>query len=122
MKKYTKGFTLLELLITIAIIGIITTVVMVSLTNTRRKGDDSAFKKEVSSKKSALILACDSGALVEGTDLAAAGQRGLGTINDQNCGTGGNGTFDVTIPVKANFGGNCTSAIVTEKDISFVGC
>ncbi len=44
MKNNQKGFTLLELLVVVAIIGLLATVVVVSLNSARGKGGDAGVK------------------------------------------------------------------------------
>jgi type IV pilus assembly protein PilE len=51
MKKYTKGFTLIELLVVIAIIGILSAIVLASLSTARNKGKDAAVESELSSMR-----------------------------------------------------------------------
>ena len=45
--KYSNGFTLLELLVVVAIIGLLTSIVLVSLSNSKNKGADAAVKSNL---------------------------------------------------------------------------
>lgn len=62
MKDRNKGFTLIELLVVVAIIGVLSSVVLASLSSARSKGNDSAIKANLSNiRAQAEILRDDNG-------------------------------------------------------------
>lgn len=52
MKTLQKGFTLIELLVVIAIIGILSSVVLASLSSARTRGGDAAVRSELAGMRS----------------------------------------------------------------------
>jgi prepilin-type N-terminal cleavage/methylation domain-containing protein len=66
--KNKKGFTLIELLIVIAIIGILASIVLVSLNSARTKARYASFEASVSSIKGVAVVCVDGG----GTPSTAA--------------------------------------------------
>jgi prepilin-type N-terminal cleavage/methylation domain-containing protein len=51
MKTLQKGFTLIELLVVIAIIGILSSIVLASLSSARTKGEDAAIQSTLSNMR-----------------------------------------------------------------------
>ncbi len=55
-KKFSRGFTLLELLVVIIIIGLIATIVIASVNSARAKGRDTKRITELDSMRDALSI------------------------------------------------------------------
>lgn len=143
MKKSIRnrvgGFTLLELLVVVAIIGILTAIVLISLNDARNKGADAGVKSNLSSARSQAEVfynantvspntydsVCTNGTVggVEGIGLmvqTAAKSAGLGTytingtgtLNDATCNEDGV-SWAAEAPMKGAGGMWCVDSLGT---------
>ena len=125
-KKTFKGFTLIELLIVIAIIGILASIVLVSLSSGRERAKVAQFKAVAHSMQTQAISACEEGILdpADGTgswgDIPDAIDAGSIVINVDNCATDEK-TFSVDVP-SAFLTTPCTATLEETGVTAYTGC
>ena len=79
-KLNEKGFTLIELLVVIAIIGILASIVLVSLNDARNRGYDAEIKAELAQIRNAVEMYYDdNGGTYAGANSTNLGVSHLGT-------------------------------------------
>ncbi len=77
LKDSARGYTLIELLVVVSIIGMLSSIVLTSLTSARNKGADSAVKQNLISARTEAEIFYDTGKTYEGAcSTATAGAIG----------------------------------------------
>ncbi len=132
MNKFQKGFTLIELLIVIAIIGILASIILVSLQSGREKAKVASFKSLVHTIQTSAISQCDNATVSTSSDLRSAINTANGgslpssvlwnTAGESaNCGDTGSGQFTLFVD-SVNLTTMCTATLQETGVTNFSPC
>lgn len=133
-----QGFTLIEIMIVVGIIGILATVLLVGLIIAKNKAKDAEFKSIISSVNASIMMCCfNEGVILTSAggpvcsppdagsnypDATKIGGIVVNTPANHNC-AGANNTYEVIITPGTSNAGKCESAKVNQKGVvGFTGC
>ena len=131
--KANRGFTLVELLLVIAIIGILAAVLFISLGKQRQRARITAFKEQMRTLLPNMTTCVDNGGVLltpngTGGDICSLGSHhGTFLHNDymKDCTINGTGSYTITRPSPNDYRGTCPlggGAPDCVADCTFNGC
>lgn len=121
-----RGFTLIELLVVVAIIGILSSIVLVSLNSARQKGRDASAKGSMSSIRAAAEIYYDTNDVsysgvctsLDVVDLIAAAERQTSEV--VNC-TESDDAFAASVPLNTDPNVFCVDSTGFAGDFDSLG-
>lgn len=116
MKNFKKGFTIIELLVVVAIIGLLSSIVLASLNDARTKANKAAFKSETSAYVPKGNNDCLGATLVPPTDTAVTDWDP--SFTSDTCSSNG-GTFSISAN---NLKVSGCKATITQDGASYTEC
>lgn len=125
MKYKKKGFTLVEVLFVVMVVGIIASIVLVSISGARARARDVSFKSAVSSYRTAAVSQCMSGYLSSSNPIIPhsssvtfrVAEVSAGGAGSSACGPMGTGLFSIKLTTES--AGNCIGAIVDSDGVDW---
>jgi prepilin-type N-terminal cleavage/methylation domain-containing protein len=114
-RKGQKGFTLIELLVVIAIIGILSSIVLASLSTARTKATISAYQAELRGAVPSLLVDCDGAASGGTATVVATDRHGAITVTCDGLG----GFADLQVPPIPATLAECGT--VSDEGVTFTG-
>lgn len=110
-----KGFTLIELMVTIAIVGVLASIVLISLNEARIRANVAKFEASAKSAQSAFMTECTGGSVLGHVHNVDLGSEITWGTNVTDCGD--DGSFSVQLVPSTT--SPCTDAVVDQYGATF---